>query len=103
MASRRFILRKLPDLDVAVVYFPAFRLQADIALRRLRVEAFVHQFAVQANGHLAILAGDLIPVPFAEQRAVANDDAALRAFDGGSLNAEKAARLAEVALDFETL
>src|SRR3954453_11458673 len=100
-ASRRVILWELLDLDIAVVHFPPFRLQADVSLCRLRVIAFVDEFTVETDGHLTVLTRDLIPVPVAEQWAIPHNHAALRSFDGGPLNAKQAARLPEVALDFE--
>src|SRR5829696_8825665 len=66
--SRRVILGKLTNLNVAVMHFPAFRLQADVSLRRLGVVALVDELAVQADCHLSILTCDLIAVPVAEQR-----------------------------------
>src|SRR5437764_6006957 len=84
-------LGQLLYLDISVVYFPALRLQANVALRRLRVVALVHQLPVENDGHSAVFAGDLIAIPIAERNAVLYDYTAPGPLDAAPANAEQAA------------
>src|SRR3954447_7014549 len=89
-------LGQLLYLDISVVYFPALRLEANVALRRLRVVALVHQLPVEQDGHSAVFAAcDLIAIPIAERNAVLYDHPALGPLDAAPTNAEQATSFSE--------
>src|SRR5437764_4466443 len=91
-------LGQLLYLDISVMYFPALRLEANVALRRLRVVALVHQFPVEKDGHSAVFAGDLVTIPIAEGNAVFHDYAAPGPLDAAAANAEQATSFSDVVL-----
>src|SRR6185503_9441855 len=74
-------LRKLLDLDITVMHFPAFRLQTDVALRGIGVGTFIDEFATQHHGHISVLARNFITIPVAKRNPILHDRTAAGALD----------------------